>query len=76
MPAALQMDEGTFKSLRDFIYDKSGIFFPDQKKYLMETKILERIKEKNFKDFGEYAYFLMYSKDYKDEPAFSEICRR
>ncbi len=67
MPAALQMDEGTFKSLRDFIYDKSGIFFPDQKKYLMETKILERIKEKNFKDFGEYAYFLMYSKDYKDE---------
>ncbi len=63
----MQMDESTFKSLRDFIYEKSGIFFSEQKKYLMETKILERIKEKNFKDFNEYAYFLMYSKDYKDE---------
>ena len=67
MPETLQMDESTFKSLRDFIYEKSGIYFSDQKKYLMETKISERIKDKNFKDFGEYAYFLMYSKDYKDE---------
>ncbi len=63
----LKMDDKTFKTLRDFIYEKSGIYFSDQKKYLMETKIMERIKERGFRDFNEYAYFLMYSKDYKDE---------
>ncbi len=67
MVTTLTMDDKTFKSLRDFIYEKSGIYFSDQKKYLMETKILERIKERGFRDFNEYAYFLMYSKDYKEE---------
>ncbi len=67
MPITAKMDDKTFKTLRDFIYEKSGIYFSDQKKYLMETKILERIKERGFRDFNEYAYFLMYSKDYKEE---------
>ncbi len=67
MTTVEKMDDKTFKSLRDFIYEKSGIFFSDQKKYLMETKILERIKERGFRDFNEYAYFLMYSKEYQTE---------
>lgn len=67
MTTTIEMDDRTFKALRDFIYEKSGIYFSDQKKYLMETKILERIKERGFRDFNEYAYFLMYSKDYKEE---------
>ena len=67
MSITLKMDDKTFKSLRDFIYEKSGIYFSDNKKYLLETKILERIKERGFRDFNEYAYFLLYSKDYKEE---------
>ncbi len=67
MTTTLKMDDKTFKALRNFIYEKSGIYFTDQKKYLMEAKILERIRERGFRDFNEYAYFLMYSKDYKEE---------
>ncbi len=70
MSTAISMDEKTFKMLRDFIYQKSGIYFSDSKKYLMEAKILERIKKRGFRDFNEYAYFLVYSKDYKEELKF------
>jgi chemotaxis protein methyltransferase CheR len=58
MTADLQ--DSTFRQLRDFIYEKSGIFIPDTKKYLLETRLSKRIQEKNLNGFEDYLYLLRY----------------
>ncbi len=56
----LQMSMGTFAKLRDIIYEKSGIYFAENKKYLLENRLLQRVQERNLKSFEEYHYFLKY----------------
>jgi chemotaxis protein methyltransferase CheR len=58
MNAVLQ--DSTFRQLRDFIYEKSGIFIPDTKKYLLENRLSKRIEEKNLNGFEDYLYILRY----------------
>jgi len=48
------LSDDTFRHIRDFIYEKSGIFVPDTKKYLVENRLGAIIKEKNLKSFEEY----------------------
>lgn len=55
------LQDTTFKQLRDFIYEKSGIFIPDTKKYLIETRLVKRIEDKNLKGFEDYLHFIRYS---------------
>jgi chemotaxis protein methyltransferase CheR len=50
----------TFHQLRDFIYEKCGIFYSDTKKYLVENRLTRRLEEYGFKTFEEYLYFLKY----------------
>ena len=47
-----------FVELRDFIYDKCGIFFTDSKKYLLEGRIKKRLIEHSMKTFREYLNFI------------------
>lgn len=54
------LQDATFKQLRDFIYEKSGIFIPDTKKYLIETRLSKRIQERNLKGFEDYLYLISY----------------
>lgn len=49
-----------FKQLRDFIYEKSGIYIADNRKYLLENRLRNRLKHLNLKSFGEYYYYLQY----------------
>jgi len=51
----------TFKQLRDFIYEKCGIYVPDTKKYLLEKRLLQRVQECNLGGFDEYLPFLRFS---------------
>ncbi|MFA5073238.1 MAG: protein-glutamate O-methyltransferase CheR [Nitrospirota bacterium] len=48
------LQDTTFKQLRDFIYEKSGIFIPETKKYLLEKKLLTRLEQRNLHSFEEY----------------------
>lgn len=57
------LSEETFKHFRDFIYEKSGIFIPDNKKYFLENRLGKRVQEKNFKGYEDYLYSLKYSPD-------------
>lgn len=52
------LNESTFRQLRDFIYEKSGIYIPDTKKYLIENRLYKRIEEKRLKGFEEYLALL------------------
>jgi chemotaxis protein methyltransferase CheR len=58
-PAPLR--EITFRNLRDYIYDQTGIFVPDSKKYFLENRLSHRILEKKLSGFDEYLLFLRTS---------------
>lgn len=47
-----------FRELRDFIYEQSGIFFQEGKKYLLENRLRKRIEELNMGSFDEYVAYL------------------
>ncbi|MDR2076446.1 MAG: protein-glutamate O-methyltransferase CheR [Desulfovibrio sp.] len=49
-----------FIQLRDFIYEKCGIYIAENRKYLIENRLSNRIKELNLKTFGEYYYYLRF----------------
>ncbi|MBI5886836.1 MAG: protein-glutamate O-methyltransferase CheR [Deltaproteobacteria bacterium] len=55
-----KLSHETFCYLRDIVYAQSGIAFADTKKYLLETRLLRRLEEKNLKTFEDYYYFLTY----------------
>jgi chemotaxis protein methyltransferase CheR len=54
------LQDPTFRQLRDFIYDKSGIFIADTKKYLLENRLSKRIQEKKLGGYDDYLYVLVY----------------
>jgi len=60
---SLLMTDDVFKQLRDFIYERSGIFIPDNKKYFLENRLGRRVQEKNLKGYEDYLYILKYGSD-------------
>jgi len=60
MTTTMTLQDATFKQLRDFVYEKSGIFIPDTKKYLLENRLVKRIQEKNLSSFEDYLYLIVY----------------
>lgn len=63
----LKIQDDEFVQLRDFIYRQSGIYIGDNRKYLLENRLANRLKENNLKSFGEYYYFLCYDPNRKNE---------
>lgn len=57
----LTLSDGEFRELRDFIYQKCGIYFQDNKKYLLENKIGNRLEALKLNSFGDYIRFLKIS---------------
>lgn len=57
---AIKVSDEEFTQLRDFIYEQCGIFIAETRKYLVENRLTNRIKELNLKNFGEYYYFLRF----------------
>ena len=57
----LNLSDDVFKKLKDMIYEISGIFFSDQKKYLLETRLSKRISVLNLSNFEDYYNYLKYS---------------
>ncbi len=49
-----------FISLRDYIYEKTGIFFAENKMYLLESRLSNRLSELGFSAFEDYYYYLKY----------------
>jgi chemotaxis protein methyltransferase CheR len=57
------LTEEIFRQIRDFIYEKSGIFIPDNKKYFIENRLGKKIQEKNLKGYEDYLYILKFGGD-------------
>lgn len=67
LSTALKISDSEFVQLRDFIYQQSGIYIAENRKYLVENRLTNRIKELNLKTFGEYYYFLRFDATRKEE---------
>ena len=63
----LKITDEEFVQLRDFIYEQSGIYIAETRKYLVENRLANRLKDLNLKTYGEYYYFLRYDVNRKAE---------
>ena len=65
------MTKEEFIPLRDFIYEKTGIFFAENKMYLLESRLSNRLSELGFLSYDDYYFFLKYG----NEDAKKELIR-
>jgi chemotaxis protein methyltransferase CheR len=63
----LKISDQEFTQLRDFIYQQSGIYVADNRKYLLENRLANRLKDLNLKSFAEYHHFLQYDPGKRQE---------
>ena len=56
----LKISDQEFVNLRDFIYDECGIYIADNRKYLLENRLGNRLKKLNLKNFDEYYNLLRF----------------
>lgn len=62
-----KMSESVFKLLREFIYQKAGIYFQDNKKYLMEGRLGKRLQVLGISDFEKYFDYLRFNAGRNEE---------
>jgi len=67
----LDLPDDVFRLLRDQIYKRTGMWFNDSSKYLLQKRLSPRAKELNFDSFQKYFYFLQY--DPRAEAEFDQI---
>ena len=56
----LRITDQEFINLRDFIYAECGIHIADNRKYLLENRLGNRLKKLNLKNFDEYYNLLRF----------------
>ena len=67
----LELPDDVFRQLRDQIYRRTGMFFADSSKYLLQKRLSPRARELNFDSFQKYFYFLQY--DPRAEAEYDQI---
>jgi chemotaxis protein methyltransferase CheR len=67
----MELPDDVFRLLREQIYKRSGMWFSDTSKYLLQKRLSPRAKELNFDTFQKYFYFLQY--DPRADAEFDQI---
>jgi chemotaxis protein methyltransferase CheR len=62
----LEMSLDDFKMMRDFIHEKSGIFFAENKMYLVQNRLEKRMAELDMKSVRDYFYHVKYDASQKE----------
>lgn len=70
----MTMSDSQFTKLRDIIYMRSGIHYPDSKKYILESRLGHRLSELEIDSFDDYIAFLSMGPYQTDE--FQEMFNR
>lgn len=65
-----KLSEDTFRQLRDYIYTLTGIYFQNNKKYLLEGRLGKRIQILNISSFENYLQYIRNGKGQFDELQF------
>jgi chemotaxis protein methyltransferase CheR len=61
------MSDETFRALRALIYELTGIYFQDGKKYLLEGRLAKRLRVLGLGDFESYLQLLKYGTRRQEE---------
>lgn len=64
---SLKITDNDFLQLRDFIYDQTGIYVAENRKYLLENRLANRLKALGLKTFGGYYYYLRFDAGKREE---------
>lgn len=56
----IQLTDGDFKLFRDYIHENCGIYFEDNKMYLLQNRLSRRLTELGIKSFRDYYYHVKY----------------
>lgn len=56
----MHITDEEFLLLRDFIYQQCGIFIAENRKYLVENRLSNRLKDLNLKSYNEYYNYLRF----------------
>jgi chemotaxis protein methyltransferase CheR len=70
----LDLPDDVFRLMRDQIYKRTGMWFSDTSKYLLQKRLSPRARELNFESFQKYFYYLQY--DPRAEAEFDQIYDR
>jgi chemotaxis protein methyltransferase CheR len=57
----------TFRRLIDFIYQNSGLKFDDASKFMLQRRLIPRVRELKLDTFEKYYYYLLYSPNRESE---------
>jgi chemotaxis protein methyltransferase CheR len=57
----VEMSTPTFEKWRSFIYESCGIYFQDNKKYLLESRLNKRVTYLGLNSFDEYLDYLKFN---------------
>jgi chemotaxis protein methyltransferase CheR len=57
----LELSQNSFEALRKYIYDNCGIYFQDNKKYLLESRLQKRITFLGLESFDKYLDYLKFN---------------
>jgi chemotaxis protein methyltransferase CheR len=60
------MSAQDFLALRDFVYNRSGIYFRETKKYFLETRVSRRISDLSIPTYGDYLKLLQGPKGWEE----------
>jgi len=55
-----KMSDETYRLLREYIYQQTGIYFHDNKKYLLEGRLGRRLQVLNIASFEQYGQLIKY----------------
>lgn len=74
LSSRVSMTQDQFTKMAKIIYDRSGIHFPDNKKYVIESRLSHRLSELELEDFDQYIAYLTMGPYQMDE--FQEMFNR
>lgn len=60
----MRLDE--FIMIRDYVHEKSGLFFAENKMYLVKNRLIKRMAELDIKSFKDYFYHVKYDTSLKE----------
>ncbi|MFQ5498226.1 MAG: CheR family methyltransferase [Candidatus Zixiibacteriota bacterium] len=60
------MTKDDFVMIRDFIHEKAGIFFAENKMYLVKNRLAKRMAELGIKSYRDYFYSVKYDTSQKE----------
>lgn len=66
-PKRQEMSDETYETWRKYIYDNTGIYFQDNKKYLLESRLQKRINFLKLNSFDEYFNLIKYKANLNNE---------